>query len=103
MLKHGRITVPADYRYEWFKADRGSIQPYAMRLKTMEPLWFAGITNVQPDVDLHERDGFVIVTATTDAGLVDIDDRRPVVFTRPDVVIVAPQAAAVGSKGHRDG
>jgi putative SOS response-associated peptidase YedK len=48
----------------------------------------AGLTSVGPDVEPHEGDGFVIVTAAADASLVDMHDRRPLVF--------APDAAREG-------
>lgn len=80
LLKTGRVIVPADYWYEWVKADDGGKQPFAIHRKGGGPLWMAGLTNVPLNGEQREGDGFVIVTAAADAGLVDVHDRRPVVF-----------------------
>ncbi|HEX7911445.1 MAG TPA: SOS response-associated peptidase [Paraburkholderia sp.] len=80
MWKNGRILVPADYWYEW-KTESNGKQPYAIQAKSGEPLYVAGLTNVRPDMEPRECDGFVIVTAEAGAGLVDVHDRRPVVFS----------------------
>ncbi|MFP3567586.1 SOS response-associated peptidase [Paraburkholderia sp. SIMBA_030] len=80
MLKNGRILAPADQWYEWIKADDGGKQPYAIGTKSHAPLWMAALTNVAPDAEQKPGDGFVLVTAATDTGLVDVHDRRPVVF-----------------------
>lgn len=43
-------------------------------------MFFAGLAQVHPGLEPHEDDGFVIITDASDAGMVDIHDRRPVVF-----------------------
>jgi putative SOS response-associated peptidase YedK len=99
LLKSGRILAPADQWYEWIKADDGGKQPYAIETKNHAPLRMAGLTNVAPDAEQRPGDGFVLVTAAADGGLVDTHDRRPVVFA-PDVArqwldpATPPEAAA---------
>ncbi len=80
MWESGRVIVPADYWYEW-KTESNGKQPYAIHTKNGQPLYVAGLTNVRPDRDPREGDGFVIVTAEAGAGLVDVHDRRPVVLS----------------------
>lgn len=80
LARHGRVIVPADHWYEWIKGDDGGKQPYAIRLRSGEPLWMAGLCSVPAGGDEGPHDGFMIVTAAAGAGLVDMHDRRPVVF-----------------------
>lgn len=84
MWKTGRVVVPADGWYEWILADDGKKQPFFIRPKGGQPLFMAGLTNVRPGIEPRDGDGFVIVTAAADAGLVDVHDRRPVAFTAAD-------------------
>jgi putative SOS response-associated peptidase YedK len=80
LTQHGRVIVPGDHWFEWIKTEDGGKQPYAVRLKSGAPLWMAGLCSVPPGGEEKERDGFLIVTAAAEAGLVDVHDRRPVVF-----------------------
>ncbi len=79
----GRTLVAADGWYEWVKdpAAPKKKQPYYIRRKDGEPLWFAALAQLDR-TGLTERDGdgFVILTAISDQGMVDIHDRRPVVL-----------------------
>lgn len=79
----GRALVMADGWYEWVKDpdDPKKTQPYLIRLKTQAPMFFAALAEVHTGLQLHEGDGFVIITAASDQGMVDIHDRRPVVFS----------------------
>ena len=79
----GRALVMADGWYEWVKDqdDPKKKQPYFIRLKSKEPMFFAALADVYVGLEPHEGDGFVIITAASDQGMVDIHDRRPVVFT----------------------
>lgn len=79
----GRIIVPADGWYEW-TGEKGHKQPWHIRRADGAPLYLAAITNVKPEREVREGDGFVIVTAAADAGMVDVHDRRPVVFNAED-------------------
>lgn len=78
----GRVLVPADNWFEWVKDsdDPKKKQPYCIRLKTQAPMFFAGLAQVHPGLEPHDEDGFVIITDASDAGMVDIHDRRPVVL-----------------------
>jgi len=93
MLSSGRVIIPADCWFEWIKADDGKKQPFLLRAKDTRPLFLAGLTNVRSDGNSGPRDaaegvglidGVVIVTDASDAGMVDIHDRRPVALTADD-------------------
>ena len=79
----GRALVMADGWYEWVKdpADPKKKQPYFIRLKSQAPMFFGALAEVHTELEPHEGDGFVIITAASDQGMVDIHDRRPVVFS----------------------
>lgn len=81
----GRALVPADAWYEWVTGPNHSAQhpdkqPYLIRLKTDEPMFFAALAQVHEDIEHQEGDGFVIITGASDQGMVDIHDRRPLVL-----------------------
>ncbi|MGY2172873.1 SOS response-associated peptidase family protein [Pseudomonas gingeri] len=79
---NGRALVVADGWYEWVK-DPGNPkkkQPYFIRLRTQAPMFFAALAQVHSGPEPHEGDGFVIITAASDEGMVDIHDRRPLVL-----------------------
>lgn len=44
-------------------------------------MFFAVLAEVCLGLEPHEGDGFVIITAASDQGMVDIHDRRPVVLS----------------------
>lgn len=44
-------------------------------------MFFGGLAQVTPGLEPREEDGFVIITAASDQGMVDIHDRRPLVMT----------------------
>ena len=79
----GRALVMADGWYEWVKDpdDRKKKQPYFIWLKTQAPMFFAALAEVHTGLEPHEGSGFVIITASSNQGMVDIHDRRPVVFS----------------------
>lgn len=81
----GRVLVPANNWFEWVKDphDAKKKQPYCIRLKSQAPMFFAGLAEIHPGLEPHDGDGFVIITDASDAGMVDIHDRRPVVLA-PD-------------------
>lgn len=83
--KTGRAIVPADGWYEWKKdeANPKIKQPYLIKLKTGEPCFMAAIGQFQRGGALEPRDGdgFVIITASSGAGMIDIHDRRPLVLS----------------------
>ena len=79
---NGRALVVADGWYEWMKdpGDPKKKQPYFIRLKSQAPMFFAALAQVHPGLEPYEGDGFVIITAASDQGMVDIHDRRPLVL-----------------------
>lgn len=81
---NGRALVFADGWYEWVKdeADPKIKQPYFIRLKSQRPMFFGALAEVHPELEPGDNDGFVIITAASDTGMVDIHDRRPLVLTR---------------------
>jgi putative SOS response-associated peptidase YedK len=80
---NGRVLVPANGWFEWVK-DPGipkNKQPYFITLKDQKPMFFAGLAEVHYGLEPDERDGFVIITAASDQGMVDIHDRKPLVLS----------------------
>ena len=93
MLRDGRVIVPVDCWYEWIKEDDGKKQPYLLRPRDLAPIYLAALTNVtaagksgprDPEEGAGMVDGVVIVTDQSDAGMVDVHDRRPVALTAKD-------------------
>lgn len=79
----GRTLVAADGWFEWVKdpSDPKKKQPYYIRRKDGAPLWFAALAQLdRTGLTDRDGDGFVIITADSDQGMLDIHDRRPVVF-----------------------
>lgn len=79
---NGRVLAPANGWYEWVKDpnDPKKKQPYFITLKEQIPMFFAGLAEVHHSLEPDERDGFVIITAASDQGMVDIHDRKPLVL-----------------------
>lgn len=75
--------APANGWFEWIPdpADPKRKQPYYITAASDEPLYFAALAEVHRGLGPDERDGFVIITAAADEGLVDIHDRKPLVLT----------------------
>jgi putative SOS response-associated peptidase YedK len=80
LVRRGRVIVPGDHWYEWLRSPDGGKQPYAIRRRDGAPLFIAGLCSIAADAEPREGDGFMIVTEAADVGLVDVHDRRPVVF-----------------------
>lgn len=82
---NGRALVPANGWFEWVKdpVDPKKKQPYFIRLKSQAPMFFAALARVTHGTEPQEGDGFVIITADSAGGMVDIHDRRPVILA-PD-------------------
>lgn len=76
---HGRAIVMADGWYEWTRKGNEK-QPWYIYHKNHAPLFFAAIGST-PFERGDEHEGFVIVTAQSDQGLLDIHDRRPLTLT----------------------
>lgn len=82
-----RALVAADGWYEWVKdeADPKRKQPYFICLRDRAPCFFAAIGQFPEDgSEPREGDGFVIITADAEGGMIDVHDRRPVVLA-PDL------------------
>nr|AAL92457.1 hypothetical protein [Pseudomonas syringae] len=82
----GRAVAPAKGWFEWVKDpdDPKKKQPYYIRLKSEKSMFFAALALVHRGLEPHDGEGFVIITSASDSGMVDIDDRRPVVLTADD-------------------
>ncbi len=78
----GRALAPANGWFEWLPdpADPKRKQPYYITSADGEPLYFAALAEVHSSIEPDDRDGFVIITAAADQGLVDIHDRKPLVL-----------------------
>ncbi|MCZ7080119.1 SOS response-associated peptidase family protein, partial [Salmonella enterica] len=74
--------TPVDNWFEWVDEGGPKKQPYLIRRRDGAPVLCAAIGQL-PDADegQGEHDGFVIITADSAGGMLDIHDRRPVVFT----------------------
>ncbi|MCJ8177384.1 SOS response-associated peptidase family protein [Pseudomonas viridiflava] len=83
---NGRVLAPANGWFEWVKDpdEPKKKQPYYIRLKSQKPMFFAALAQVHSGLEPNEGNGFVIVTATSVRGMVDIHDRRPLVL-RPEL------------------
>jgi len=79
LWRSGRAIVMADGWYEW-KRDGSNKQPYFIYHQSGGPLFFAAIGKA-PFNKEDDHEGFLIVTAASDKGLLDIHDRRPLVLT----------------------
>lgn len=77
-----RAITPINSWFEWVNNDSPKKQPYLIRRRDGAPALCATIGQF-PDADegAGEHDGFVIITADSAGGMVDIHDRRPVVLS----------------------
>ncbi|MGE8436654.1 MAG: SOS response-associated peptidase family protein [Pseudomonas palmensis] len=74
-----RAIVPIDNWFEWVDEGGPKKQPYLIRRRDGQPSLCAGIG--QFSTEHNEHDGFVIITADSVGGMVDVHDRRPVVWS----------------------
>jgi putative SOS response-associated peptidase YedK len=86
LLKKGRALVPAAGWYEW-TGEKGSKQPWHVHRKDGAPLYLAALANFGPPSEIKTANGFTIVTADAQGGMVDVHDRRPVVLTAADAAL----------------
>ena len=82
-MKRRRCLFPADGFYEW-KREGDRKQPYFVRLKSGQPMAFAGLWETWSGPNGEEMDTAAIVTTTANRALRHIHDRMP--------VVVAPEA-----------
>ncbi|WP_085687777.1 MULTISPECIES: SOS response-associated peptidase [unclassified Pseudomonas] len=77
-----RLIVPVDNWFEWVDAPDNSRQPWLIRRTDGQPVFCAAIGQFPtPDNQARDDDGFVIITADSEGGMLDIHDRRPIVFS----------------------
>ncbi|MGS7254153.1 SOS response-associated peptidase [Pseudomonas anuradhapurensis] len=72
-----RAITPVDGWYEWVDEGEPRKQPYYIRRRDGRPALCASIGQFAGTA----CDGFVIITADAQGGLVDVHDRRPVVLS----------------------
>jgi putative SOS response-associated peptidase YedK len=82
-MKRRRCLFPADGFYEW-KREGEKKPPYFVRLKSGEPMAFAGLWESWMGPNGEEQETAAIVTTTASHSIAHIHDRMP--------VIVAPEA-----------
>ncbi|WP_296277839.1 SOS response-associated peptidase family protein [Pseudomonas sp. UBA7530] len=79
--KH-RAICPIDGWFEWVDEGGKRKQPYFIRRRDGRPTLCAAIGSFPtPGADAGEHDGFVIITADAQGGMVDVHDRRPVALS----------------------
>lgn len=83
LMKTGRIIVPADGWFEW-TGDPNQRQPWYIKPQSDKPLYFAALTNHDPEKPDDDGAGFVIVSDAATGGMVDVHDRRPVALAAED-------------------
>jgi putative SOS response-associated peptidase YedK len=83
LLRTGRAVVGASGWYEWTGV-KGAKQPWHIHRKDREPIFMLALANFGPFKENREESGFVIVTADSLGGMVDIHDRRPVAVSAED-------------------
>ncbi len=71
-----RAVTPIDGWYEWVDEGGPRKQPYLIRRRDGRPALCASIGQFQGS----PHDGFVIITADAQGGMLDVHDRRPVVL-----------------------
>lgn len=77
-----RAIIAIDNWFEWVEAEDSKKQPYLIRHKNQSPILCAAIGQYPTaEHEPGEHDGFVIITADSEGGMVDIHDRRPVALT----------------------
>ncbi|KAF0863976.1 SOS response-associated peptidase family protein [Pseudomonas sp. LD120] len=77
-----RAICPIDSWFEWVDEGGPKKQPYLIQHRDGSPILCASIGQLpDPDIGRGEHDGFVIITADSAGGMVDIHDRRPVVLS----------------------
>ncbi len=81
-FKRRRCLVPADGFFEW-KGEKGSKQPFFIRMKSQSPFAFAGLWEHWEGVD-GELTTFTIVTTEPNELLATVHTRMPVIIARSD-------------------
>ena len=79
LWQHGRAICFADGWFEW-KREGDKKQPWFIHRADGQPIFMAAIGST-PFERADPAEGFLIVTAAADKGLVDIHDRRPLILS----------------------
>ncbi len=82
-MKRRRCLLPADGFYEWKREGEGK-RPYFVRLKSRQPLAFAGLWETWAGPNGEEMETVAIVTTTASRSIAHIHERMP--------AIIAPEA-----------
>ena len=85
LLGAGRAIVPADGWYEW-TGEKGAKQPWHIHRSQHEPVFMAALADFGPGTENKATSGFTIITADALGGMVDVHDRRPVIFSAEDAM-----------------
>jgi putative SOS response-associated peptidase YedK len=99
LLTKGRAIVPAAGWYEW-TGEKGQKQPWHIHGRDGQPLYLAALANFAPDTDVKTSNGFTIVTADAEGGMVDVHDRRPVVLSPEDAAFWLDPAVSAEQAEH---
>ncbi|MFD2365783.1 SOS response-associated peptidase family protein [Pseudoduganella sp. GCM10020061] len=102
LLRAGRAIVPADGWYEW-TGEKGNRQPWHIHRTSGEPMFIAALANFGPFREHRCESGFVLVTVDAQGGMVDVHDRRPIVFSAEDAALwmdPSLDAAQAGQLAH---
>jgi len=76
-----RLIVPVDNWFEWVDGPDNSRQPWLIHRADRQAIFCAAIGQFPtPGEASREDDGFVIITADSEGGMLDIHDRRPIVL-----------------------
>jgi putative SOS response-associated peptidase YedK len=77
-MRRRRCLFPADGFYEW-KPEKGGKRPYFVRLKSGQPMAFAGLWEAWMGPNGEEMETAAIVTTAASRALAHIHDRMPVI------------------------
>ena len=77
-MKRRRCLFPADGFYEWKRSGERK-QPYFVRLKSGQPMAFAGLWETWMGPNGEEQETAAIVTTTASRSIAHIHDRMPVI------------------------
>lgn len=83
LLRAGRAIVSVAGWYEW-TGEKGARQPWHIHRTDGQPLYLLVLANFGPFKHSREESGFVLVTADSLGGMLDLHDRRPVAVSRDD-------------------
>jgi putative SOS response-associated peptidase YedK len=83
-LKKRRCLVPADAFYEWQKIDAKTKQPFAIALKSGDPIAFAGLWESWQPAEGPPLETFTILTTGPNEIMKPIHNRMPVILEPGD-------------------